>query len=497
MSPDANLEVDGCTLQLDFLSCSVSFSTSTDALFASFILKHHTVPWQIFDELLSILHLDGFNNKELKFKKLLDVYMDIADRRRSMAAKREHLSEPSEDGQGQTRAPSVPKLVVELVADELEQERASHIDKQLERSLSVAYSLKDVDEALQNMSLVHRTWTGIAQQKLRKYINIPPSKDTSLRSRLLNLHIGPWVREVWFGGHFLGGWGAEENSDEELLLLRVILQRCPNIKFLLIGKASYSSPQWISREAILQLRNLNSLEHLWIYRGVSEQDFSELCISVISELHSLKGLYISDDSFWQNSASPRNLIGGSPNESLRRLSLTSHSEYDQSRWLPICSHLSWLFVPRNGYNPKILELNANDVLGSSESVSRFIEALEPLMPSIESLHLRHTARSTSSSRTDVFQRFTSLQQLQLHDVQQAPEMPLCLPTTIREFHIRFGSMYSSWHTDYPTLDTYIVSQLQIMPNLREVLISVEGGTTDTLPSTASLCANRFINLILT
>lgn len=68
MSPDANLEVDGCTLQIDYLSCSVSFSTSTDALFAFFILRHNTVPLQIIDELLSILHFDGFNNKELTFK---------------------------------------------------------------------------------------------------------------------------------------------------------------------------------------------------------------------------------------------------------------------------------------------------------------------------------------------------------------------------------------------------------------------------------------------
>lgn len=140
------------------------------------------------------------------------------------------------------------------------------------------------------MAFVHRSWTGVAQQKLRKRINIPPTKNT-LRPRLLDLHIGPWVQEVWFGGYLLG-WGIEENNDEEMLLLRVILQRCPNIRLLLLGKVSYTSPQWMSREAILQLRNLSSLEHLWIYRDVREQDFSDLCISVIPELHSLKGLYI-------------------------------------------------------------------------------------------------------------------------------------------------------------------------------------------------------------
>lgn len=57
--------------------------------------------------------------------------MDIADRIRSIAAGREHHLLPSDvvsgDGQRQIRVPYVPKLVVELVADQLEQERASHM----------------------------------------------------------------------------------------------------------------------------------------------------------------------------------------------------------------------------------------------------------------------------------------------------------------------------------------------------------------------------------
>lgn len=216
---------------------------------------------------------------------------------------------------------------------------------------------------------------------------------------------------------------------------------------------------------------------------------------------SKRPLYISDVSSWQQSTSqmPSHLIGTSPSASLRRLSLLSHSDYDESRWLHLCSYLYWLFMPRNGYTPKILELNANVVLGSSESVSRFIEVLLPLIPSIESLHLRHSSDYIRGTRTNVLQRFTSLQQLQLYDVQRAPEMPLCIPTTIRDFHIRFGRMYPSWHPerqDQPTLDTCIASQLQIMPNLREVLISIVGGTTDTFPSTTALCANRFISLVL-
>lgn len=222
--------------------------------------------------------------------------------------------------------------------------------------------------------------------------------------------------------------------------LRVILQRCPNIRLLLLGKVSYASPQCMNRDAILQLRNLSSLEHLWIYRDVREQDFSDLSISVIPVLHSLKGLYISADSCWQQSTTqmPSHLMGMTLSASLRRLSLLSHSDYDESRWLHLSSYLYWLFMPRNGYIPKIPELDANDVVGASECVSRFIEVLLPLIPSIESLHLRHSSDYIRGIRTNVLQQFTSLQQLQLYDVQHAPEMSLCLPTTIREFHIRFG-----------------------------------------------------------
>ena len=110
-------DVNGCHLHLPDLHSTVVFPSIADALFASLVVKYTEslgpAALDLFDDILQLHRREDFSASQLNIQKTLDIIEHIASERRMNAERR---------GTQVPQNPMVPKLVVELVTDHLEEE---------------------------------------------------------------------------------------------------------------------------------------------------------------------------------------------------------------------------------------------------------------------------------------------------------------------------------------------------------------------------------------
>ena len=464
--------VDGCYLDIPDLHSKIAFSNRSDALFASLVVKYSetlgTAVLNLFDDIIQLLHLEDFTTSQLTIRKPLEVFDRIAIGRRKIAEEREAKNPRN------TRDQIVPKLVTDLVADQIEREIPRVLCRQ-------AYFCEYCDESeaevmLRDFSLVHRTWTSIAQRLLRRHIVVHgiPRLIPALKSPWL----GPWVHELVFKE------GGVRFEDDHTYLLISIMERCPNVRRLAFrGEHSFSSYTYTYQDLIPKVGNLTHLQQLTV--DVYSLNIWDL-FSILPVLQRLERLRLHIRNH------PRRRTGDEIPHSLRDLKPSPTLQF--LTLLPISDDkgpLIWLLEPGASYLPKYLETNAilaERILTLTPSIVSGITGLQ--------LDISSGAFATIPS---IVSRFPSLQTVTLCCNNSFSHLPfvlsrLTLPEFVQSFRL---------HIDTPYADT-IRACLSCVesppPNLRKFLItySEEGligaGAVDAaLSAVSQACVGRKID----
>lgn len=260
---------------------------------------------------------------------------------------------------------------------------------------------------LSTMSLVHRSWTGAAQNVLRRRVYM--RTEDQLLSFARGPHCGPWVREfgylhIYEGTKIrLGQRGVEPTSGDGSRkrhlttdLICSILQRTPNLQsFGCVFEPMYRRSKWVISDILQQIGRTASLRTLYIHTTSSTQTrcytLEELCRAV-SHLHRLTFLSIRGwDSVLGGGCqhggesapgSIAELLGCSPPRSLETIFIAFPSfailEIDE----PL---VSWLLRPRGEFSLKRLMLR--NISLSEDSLNEVLAFLAPLPHSLACLYL--------------------------------------------------------------------------------------------------------------
>lgn len=471
-------DVNGNTLRLKQYFCSLSLPTTSDALFASLVLKYDKIPWQLFDDLLSLFQHGSFSSNDVSFKNTEDIYDTIACERAAAASRRtmawRNQGEATTGGRV-GRPPQGLQLVAELVSQYLSEQRTPYT-----RSTNITPGLhfvKDtIDEMLNALSLVHRCWTDSAQRCLRQRIQVKGYKN--LRLQLGSPNTGYWVRELWFRDKFECHPNFEvdgpESPADKMQSMYNIIRRCPNIRHLVLdGVLSKDVKLSIGPTNLLGL--LRSLEHLVLSQLAMDHDhLVDLC-TALPELRHLKSLCIVNwghqhdyESTDNSIIIPESLLEKSPFPSLKSLALVAHVGLKGQWPRSFASFFSWLVTPRTGYALRELELTytgrGRHSLSEGNSVN-LLNLLDPAASSLKKLRLYVPRLADVSSYIPLF---TSLQYLSLiFDENTYEQATMTLPNCLRTLHIHYGFYTSPSRSE----DSRLLSQLMASPCVRNLILT--------------------------
>lgn len=219
----------------------------------------------------------SFLSSNVTFKRAEDDR--IAKERRSLACARENrqLWPSTMDS---IASNGIPRVVVELVAEEVHSERGAFVDV-CANAHDIFQKLGDADpnETLRTMSLVHPSWTGIAQRCLRRRISAWSLSE--LHNLFRSHHLGPWVQELAIRDCPNGFHNVWVHPSEVERMLCGILQRCPNLERLYrdieVKKLPNEATIVTSNHRFLQeLGRLLCLEGLWLRQSGSQRKISFL-----------------------------------------------------------------------------------------------------------------------------------------------------------------------------------------------------------------------------
>ena len=265
-------------------------------------------------------------------------------------------------------------LVVEFLAEYIASERTPF-------NLVVADRLNlricRVDTTLQNMALVHRSWTAIAQRA--SYRRIIVSGVRNMRALLQSTLLGPWVRELSITGvshvHELQCSCFDDEDQDIVRITCSILERCPNVQALVLddmqlecGVDNWSGPH----STYHQIGNLTRLKDVWLHSILGPRGSLWNLCEVLPHLLSLSRLrlcdwYMSRDlQSRDNQQIEASLKATQPSQTLQTVSLIHVPDTEKDA-------LAWLL---GSCQPQIrLELSAMDI------------SSPPNVPSMNLLHI--------------------------------------------------------------------------------------------------------------
>lgn len=290
--------VTGDSVHLQEISCIIPFLSSSDALLAAVFFKHINTSWELIDDVLALFKNRSFCTQDVTFCMAEDIYDRVREYRRVAANARDSeywKAQVTPVAQHTPLSCPIPPLVAELVAEQIYSENDPLFDADDEWGM--LYSgrryyhrpVSTVEKSLRSMSLVHRSWTGFAQRCLRRRICI--WSQLELQNIFHSPRIGPWVRELSY----------RETNDDCVIrrqsiprLLCGILQRCPNLKRLILEVEHLPVTTFSDHRFINQIGSLISLENLWLHQMPNRNrnaymNFITLC-SVLENMRSLKSL---------------------------------------------------------------------------------------------------------------------------------------------------------------------------------------------------------------
>ena len=172
----------------------MSFTTESDALFASFFTKYETTALGFFDDILTLFHHPRFRSQDVTMKDALDVMGHISKQRRVVAGNRAGVFSTMNVATVDTcNIGTIPMLVVEPVSQHFYSEGAP-VHSALSQGMTGVQLDCEVDRTLQGMSLVHRSRTTIAQHYLHGRVYNMGAHN--IRISLQGAQLDPWVCEL-------------------------------------------------------------------------------------------------------------------------------------------------------------------------------------------------------------------------------------------------------------------------------------------------------------
>ena len=261
------------------LCTSIRFSTYSDARLAGLFLDSD-FPVVLLKKVFDVVLDPDFKPEEVTFEDVWDMFVFISGRRRKNASQRELaptalapavIDTGTCPGEGRNEEADriratpgvIPPLVLDLVVSRLIEDRMP---------LGVAASdpwwpsaFQSNIEPFYSMSLVHRSWSTIAQRGLRQRVVIPYQH---IGRFLLSPFCGPWINEM------IVYWSVENGSvgvtKGDIWLLEALLERTTNLRSLsfntsLIWSKDFLRPSFdvgICLEIMSDL--LPNLENLWL-----------------------------------------------------------------------------------------------------------------------------------------------------------------------------------------------------------------------------------------
>lgn len=456
--------VDGCILTIQSIHSSIPFTTPSDALFGSLFVKFNDVSLEVFDAMLALFRHADFHPNAVTFKGPEDISEHIAVQRQRNARNRDssRVNDQNEARPPIACHPQATNIIPSLLAEYIYSQRSPFYNAiEYDNSENRWGSIRD---SLGKMSLVHRSWTDVAQRFLRRRMII--WSPTCLRSLLHSPMIGPWVRELSLVCTDESGESEIMFSTETPRLLAGVLHRCPNLTHLDLSAYEGQLPAGNPHDIIGQLACLKKLEHLWLrpysWSREGNQEFWKLA-KVLHELRFLKSINLQKWVYGgvklSAGSDPIPSDAPEPSATIEALSLY-HVDIVSS------GILNWLLNPRNGIVK--LELYLSDLTHDQRSENMEItRSLLTKTTTTNITKLRLVDCESITMLNFVLEFFPSLQLLSLLPEFNTKIVPLgsfVLPySTTCSFHYHYFNYPSS------DQDRLALEMLKAHPNIRRFL----------------------------
>ncbi|EJD05172.1 uncharacterized protein FOMMEDRAFT_154378 [Fomitiporia mediterranea MF3/22] len=398
------------------LCSNLCFRTYSDAKLAGLLIENN-FPVTLFEKVFNAVVDPDFKSEDITFKDIWDIFEYVSARRSKDGMERDTAVAPLEDDhndeyskQREMRmAGGVPRDILNLVVDQLVDGRLPLGIAAMDPRPTNAFTSNSPD--LQNMSLVHRSWTSAAQRGLRRRAVIPSQH---IADFLLSSLCGPWITEMIIYWPF----NKSNNGDivgtmkDNIWALESLLERTPNIRSLVFttslvwntentGNVGHLSSDSRCIDTCLEIITdlLPNLENLWLkhHRPLTieipnERSFNNCCelrslYHYLPKLSSLKYLSIrwwSSDDFddpYSDSDSDRQLIWDEhPPPGLKTVDLYLSGD-------PRKDDLTWLLEKRGSFSLDSLSLYLERYSLGVPSSSRLQGALRDCLPEIKKLKL--------------------------------------------------------------------------------------------------------------
>lgn len=432
--------VTGDSVHLQELPCVIPFLSSSDALLAAVFFKHINTSWELIDDVLTLFKNRTFCTQDVTFCMAEDIYDRVRECRRASANARDSeywKAQVTPVAQHTSLSCPIPTLVAELVAEQIYADNHPLFDADDECGMLYRVRghhhrpVSTVEESLRSMSLVHRSWTGFAQRCLRRRICV--WSQWELQDLFHSPRIGPWVHELSYREHY-DDCAIRRQSIPRLLC--GILQRCPNLKRLLLEVEHLPVTTFFDHHFINQLGSLTSLENLWLHQMPNRRrsthmtiNFITLC-SVLEKLRSLKSLSLGS----LDVLVPLNPLGcfskfleHCPDLTIKSMSFVGNFAPDESM-----EYFTWLIKSRQKLPSTALEISfplLMDILETNPELS---------MANVTKLQIRllQFPNDLIEDVTAVLRRFSSVQSLILvvSDIG-IPEGYPVIPETVTFLHV--------------------------------------------------------------
>lgn len=431
---------DARTHKSRWLLSDLRFETPADAKLAALFLEND-FPIKLFQKVFDLIVDPDFKREDITFEDIWDFMENVSSRRRKISKKREAgpagatnmatTPTPSTDSDSGPSSPAfpivaptpVPPLVVDLVGQYM-------VDTSLPLSAAAmgsrwAHVFRENGSDFWNMSLVHRSWTLIAQSYLRRRAVIPYQ---SLRNFLVSPHCGPWITEIILYWTIDDGPVSIEIGD--IWMFEALLSRTPNLRALVLntffyGKVAptsdYASDLRLIFEIIADV--VPNLESLYLNHLPVHDNDERICgalRSLFSHLPKMTRLKYLGLKRWGNEGAVK--ANGSSNSSIDWSTSPPISLKTLELYIP-ASEFDWLLKPRNEFHITSLTLTPDKV---------YTECLGHGFALCASKLRRLTLcprRAKEQNSFDVVSRFTR------------EILPFC--TSLRTLHVFDGFAYSN------------------------------------------------------
>jgi hypothetical protein len=305
-------EEDGTNVAPESTAADASAAShyTNETVVSRLLESGHTLSTSFMQSTLDLLNDPRFYRPSVTLRNYSDVFAYDASARIEAAANRSRLA---------SSIRNFPPTVLENIVDLVEKNRCIAADLDNPFAVFEDGTTEDirrtVQETLENMSLVHRSWTWPAQKALGHELRLSSDENDVLqllRRAISSVHFGPWTKRAFFSyrrkrpseSDYAQRASVIAEFDNELAKLLVeVLKRLLNLK-----QASLQFP-WFGIESEVQSRLYTRIfdqltEHKQIhilrlsnppfcYRTISNVHFAKSLIELIAKLPSLEFLSAS------------------------------------------------------------------------------------------------------------------------------------------------------------------------------------------------------------